>query len=68
MREFFYRETEGGSRRLVGPFGTEDEAKKAARYKGIRSIEILVKNGTSYDPVTMTHSGSGASGATPKQA
>lgn len=65
MREYFYRETEGGSRQLVGPFGTEDEAKKAARYKGIRSIEVLVKNGTSYDPVGMARPGAGAGASKP---
>jgi hypothetical protein len=51
MAEFFYRETEGDSRRLVGPFDSEDEARKAARYKGIRHIEVLKKNGVNYDAV-----------------
>lgn len=60
MREFFYRDTEGGSRRLVGPFGTEEEAKKAARYKGIRNVEVLVKNGTNYDLVGMSHPDAGS--------
>lgn len=52
-REYFYRDTDSGTRRLVGPFGTEDEAKKAARYRGIPAVEVLVKNGTSYDPINL---------------
>lgn len=49
MAEYFYREREGGSRRMVGPFADEPEARKAARYKGLRDIEVLKKSGSSYD-------------------
>lgn len=55
MAEYFYREINGGSRRVVGPFAAEDEARKAARYKGIRDVEILKKNGANYEAVAGDH-------------
>ena len=51
MAEYFYREREGGSRRMVGPFADEAEARTAARYKGLRDVEVLKKSGSSYDPL-----------------
>jgi hypothetical protein len=49
MAEYFYREREGGSRRMVGPFADEAEARMAARYKGLRDVEVLKKSGANYD-------------------
>jgi hypothetical protein len=53
MTEFFYRETEGTSRRPMGPYETADEARKAARYKGLLKIEVLKKEraGSAFEPV-----------------
>ena len=51
MAEYFYREREGGSRRMVGPFADEAEARTAARYIGLRDVEVLKKSGSSYDPL-----------------
>ena len=49
MAEYFYREREGGSRRMVGPFADEAEARRAARYKGLPNVEVLKKSGSNYD-------------------
>ncbi len=49
MAEYFCRELAGESRRLVGPFESEEEAGRAARYKGLGSVEILKKNGANYE-------------------
>ena len=51
MAEFFYREVDGGSRRIEGPFASEDEARRAARYKGLVKVEVLKKNGVNFDKV-----------------
>ena len=48
MTEYFYRELEGGSRRIEGPFTSEDEARRAARYKGLLKVEVLTKNGVNF--------------------
>jgi len=51
MDEFFYRQKDGESRRIVGPYATADEARKAARYKGLLSIEVLRKSGAGYETI-----------------
>jgi hypothetical protein len=53
MTEYFYREMEGTSRRPMGPYETPDEARKAARYKGLLKVEVLKKEsaGSAFEPV-----------------
>jgi len=58
MAEYYYRETDGVSRRAMGPYETVDEARKAARYKGLTKIEVLRKSGTGFE--TVDHSSSAA--------
>jgi len=51
MSEYYYREIDGGSHRPMGPYDTADEARKAARYKGLRNIQVVRKSGSSYELV-----------------
>ncbi len=62
MAEYFYREREGGSRRMVGPFADEAEARRAARYKGLLDVEVLKKSGSNYDSLSAAP---GAAGSRP---
>jgi hypothetical protein len=51
MAEYFYRESGNGSRGMSGPFNSEEEARRAARYKGMRVVEVLKKVGPNYEPI-----------------
>lgn len=63
MPEYFFRQTDGGSKRIEGPYATEDEARRVARYKGLKAIEILTRSGQKFVPV-----GSPPPGAAPAAA
>jgi len=51
MAEFYYRETEGESRRATGPYESPDEARKAARYRGLLKVEVIKRQGAGYEVV-----------------
>jgi hypothetical protein len=51
MAEFYYRDISGGPGRAMGPFADVDEAKRAARYKGLLKVEILKKAGAGFETV-----------------
>ena len=50
MADFYYREESKGAV-PKGPYETADEARKAARYRGVLKVEVLKRAGAGFETV-----------------